>query len=94
MTQESEVIEVQKQKHHREWLVRIRKKFKFTQEVVAKKANIARTTYAMIETGERTPTVQNAKRIAKVLEFQWTLFFEDSCHETCKNNLHDTRMLS
>ena len=30
----------------------------------------------MIENGERKPSVKVAKRIAKVLGFDWTLFFE------------------
>ncbi len=47
-----------------------------TQANVAEKANIARTTYAMIETGERNTSVDIAKKIAQVLNFDWTIFFE------------------
>lgn len=45
-----------------------------TQAEVAEKAQVSRTTFAMYEQGERTPTIKNAKQIAKVLEFEWTLF--------------------
>lgn len=53
-----------------------------TQIEVAEQAGIARTTYSMIETGERGATVSNAKKIANVLGFEWTIFFEDRCHES------------
>lgn len=66
----------------RQWLLDIRKGFELTQEQVAEKADIARQTYSMIETGERNPSVKNAKKIADALGFQWTLFFEDKCHDT------------
>lgn len=65
------------------WLVEMRNKLKLTQEEVANRAGIARTTYAMIEQGKRKPSVTVAKRIAKVLEVEWTIFFEDQCHESC-----------
>lgn len=54
-----------------------------TQEEVANLCGIARTTYAMYEQNKRTPRVSVAKKIAEVLEFDWTLFFEDECHESC-----------
>lgn len=67
----------------REWLISKRNKLSLTQEKVASKAGIARTTYAMIEQNNRTPSVNVAKRIAKVLDVDWTLFFEDKCHVMC-----------
>ncbi len=67
----------------RKWLVDKRNSLGLTQEEVAKKADIARTTYAMIEQGNRTPSVPVAKKIATVLVFDWTLFFENQCHKTC-----------
>lgn len=66
----------------REWLKNKRLEAGFTQEQVAKKAEIARTTYAMIEQGERDPSVEVAARIASALKFKWTLFFEGKVHET------------
>ncbi|MCY8932548.1 helix-turn-helix transcriptional regulator [Bacillus mojavensis] len=61
----------------REWLKCHRLNKGLTQKDVAAKAKIARTTYASIEQGERNAGVQTAKAIAKVLDFNWTLFFDD-----------------
>ncbi|MDE0581516.1 helix-turn-helix domain-containing protein [Planococcus sp. A6] len=66
----------------RKWLKDQRINLGFTQEEVAEKAGIARTTYAMIEQGERSPSVIVAKKIAQSLEFQWTIFFEKEVHES------------
>jgi putative transcriptional regulator len=66
-------------------LIQERKKKSMTQQNVADKAKIARSTYAMIESGERNATVSNAKKISKVLGFNWTIFFEDSCHDVCNS---------
>lgn len=67
------------------WLIKKRNEKGYTQEEVANRADIARTTYAMIEQGNRHPSVPVAKRIARVLDFDWTLFFAEQCHETCNN---------
>lgn len=67
----------------REWLKKKRIEAGFTQEKVANKAGIARTTYAMIEQGEREPSVEVAAKIANALKFKWTIFFESKVHETC-----------
>lgn len=56
-----------------------------TQEEVANLCGIARTTYAMIEQGNRKPSVPVAKKIAEVLKLDWTLFFEEKSHKTCIN---------
>lgn len=64
----------------RVWLKEIRENIGLTQEQVANKAGVARATYGHIETGEREVTVSNAKKISKVLNFHWTIFFEDKCH--------------
>ncbi|PFS73879.1 MULTISPECIES: helix-turn-helix transcriptional regulator [Bacillus cereus group] len=61
----------------REWLVEKRKEMSKTQGDIAYKAKISRSMYAMIENGERNPSVSVAKNIAIVLSFNWTLFFED-----------------
>jgi transcriptional regulator with XRE-family HTH domain len=39
-------------------------------------ANISESMYSLIENGKRRPSVDVAKRIAAVLNFDWTLFFE------------------
>ncbi len=59
------------------WLLEKRKHKEKTQDYIAYKARISRSMYAMIESGERNPSVTVAKNIAKVLNFDWTLFFED-----------------
>lgn len=64
----------------KEWLQQIRLNAGLTQEQVASKVGIARSTYGAIETGERNVRPHIAKKIAKLLGFQWTLFFEDECH--------------
>lgn len=58
-------------------LMRERKKANFTQREVGKLSGISESYYSMIESGDRKPTVKTAKKIAAVLGFDWTLFFED-----------------
>lgn len=65
----------------RNWLKDIRASAGLKQEDVADQAGVARATYGHIETGERNASVMNAKRIASVLGFEWTLFFEEPCHD-------------
>lgn len=60
----------------RTWLKEIRLKEDLTQQQVAEKGGFARTYYTMVENGKRTPSVNLAKQIAKVLNFNWIKFFE------------------
>lgn len=48
-----------------------------SQQAVADEIGIAQSTYASIEVGSRKPSVTMAKRIAAVLGFDWTRFYED-----------------
>ena len=57
------------------WLVEIRGKR--SQQSVADEIGMSQSGYASIETGARTPSVPTAKRIAAVMGFDWTRFFED-----------------
>lgn len=70
----------------RKWLYELRSHKKMTHEEVASQAGIKRPYYTMIENGNRQPSVKVAKRIAKVLDFNWTIFYEndsnDSTHKT------------
>lgn len=66
----------------KEWLVAIREGQKMTQEMVADLVGIAQGTYSNIENGKRRPGVAVAKRIAAVLNFDWTLFFQDAEEES------------
>ncbi|MCL5780887.1 MAG: helix-turn-helix transcriptional regulator [Firmicutes bacterium] len=65
----------------REWLKMIRKQLKITHDDVAKAAEIERAYYTMIENGTRNPSVDVAKRIATVMGFDWTLFFDNKSNE-------------
>ncbi|MFE6167045.1 helix-turn-helix transcriptional regulator [Viridibacillus arvi] len=67
----------------RKWLKQKRIENRLTQEEVASSVDIARTTYASYEQGERNPSVNIAKKLAQLLEFDWTLFFETEVHEMC-----------
>lgn len=63
----------------RSWLRELRSKNCLTQEQVAKLSGISRSHYTHIEQGSKTPSVYVAKKIAKTLKFDWTLFFENKC---------------
>ena len=58
------------------WLEDIRKNNVKTETAVAKLCGITPQYYNYIENGKRRPSVQVAKRIADVLGFEWTKFFE------------------
>ena len=60
----------------REWLWKLRKEAKLKQADVAAQAGISIPTYSAYESGNRTPTPKSAKRLAKVLGFEWTRFYE------------------
>jgi len=64
----------------RTWLVDLRRKSGLSQMAVAKAAGMAQSYYAMIETGDRGHPLPagTAKRLAAVLGFEWTRFFEDA----------------
>lgn len=64
----------------RHWL--IKQRGELTQEKIAELARISRSAYSNIEIGKRDPSVDVAKRIASVLGFDWTFFFEDKCPKT------------
>lgn len=61
------------------WLKNFRNQRKLTQEEVAKLSDISRSFYTHIENGTKTPSVDVSKKIAKTLEFEWTLFFNNEC---------------
>jgi len=61
----------------RTWLKDIRAKKELTQQEVANAANVDVTMISKIEQGERRPSVEVAKKIASVLGFNWTRFYED-----------------
>ena len=54
-----------------------RKKKRLTQQQLAELVGVDRTLISKIESGSATPSVTTAKKIAAVLGFNWTRFFED-----------------
>ena len=44
---------------------------------LAAKAGVSQGAISQYENGSNQPSVEVAKRIAEVLSFDWTLFFED-----------------
>lgn len=64
----------------RDWLISLRKSKGMTQCEVADAAEISNNYYSWIETGERgNPLpVTTAKKIAEVLGFDWTKFYEEA----------------
>nr|WP_083856558.1 helix-turn-helix transcriptional regulator [Desulfosporosinus meridiei] len=78
------------------WLANIRINADMTHEEVAKMVGVKRQYYSMIENGERTPSVKVAQRIGEVLNFKWTLFFEENSnkakrYESDENEFHERR---
>lgn len=65
----------------RKWLKDKRDKIGLTHIEVANESGIQRAYYTMIENGTRNPSVEVAKKIAKVIGFEWTIFFENNCNE-------------
>ena len=66
----------------RVWLENIRKAKYMTHQQVADQSGIKRQHYSMIEAGDRRPSVETAKSVAKVLGFNWTYFFEHEGNKT------------
>ena len=54
-----------------------RKKKRLTQQQLAELVGVDRTLISKIESGSVTPSVTTAKKIAAVLGFNWTRFFDD-----------------
>ena len=61
----------------RQWLKELRQRSNnLTQEQLAKMVGISRTMITEIENGKANPSVEVAKKIAAVLDFDWVMFFE------------------
>ncbi|MDI9489748.1 MAG: helix-turn-helix transcriptional regulator [Clostridiaceae bacterium] len=61
----------------RSWLKELRRSLSYTQDQVADKSGISRAYYTQIELNNRTPSPKVAMEIGKVLEFDWTRFYEE-----------------
>ncbi|HEX9061377.1 MAG TPA: helix-turn-helix transcriptional regulator [Clostridia bacterium] len=62
----------------RNWLKNKRLEKRLTQEELAIKIKIDKTSIGKYELGLRKPNVVIAKAIARELEFDWTLFYSDT----------------
>ena len=63
------------------WFKQTREDKGFTQEELAAKIGITRQHIGLIENGVVAPSVEVAKKIAAVLGFDWTRFYEDEYDE-------------
>jgi len=64
-----------------DWLIRLREEAGMRQIDVARAVRITKGSYSHYECGRRIPRVDTAKKIAEVLGFDWTRFFEDKKEE-------------
>ena len=64
-------------KNMKKWLIAIRKEKGLSQVQVSEAVGISQPSYCNIENGERGIAVETAKKIANVLGFDWTRFYED-----------------
>lgn len=62
----------------REFLYKKRKELNLSQSEVAKKSGISRTFYTQIENDTKNASVTVSKKIAEVLQTDWTLFFDNN----------------
>jgi transcriptional regulator with XRE-family HTH domain len=65
----------------REWLRQARESAGLTQKQLGEKVNKNITTIGKYENGTRRPSYEVAKRIASILGFDWTLFFENEAEK-------------
>lgn len=61
----------------REWLVKMREEKGMSQNDVAVQSGIVQQSYQLIEKGENRPKIDTAKKIAAVLGFSWTKFYDE-----------------
>lgn len=45
---------------------------------LSKELDISESYYCLIENGDRCPSVEIAKKIANALNFDWTLFYDET----------------
>ena len=62
----------------RTWLKDIREEQHMSQQEISERAEIAQPSYSNIELGKRNPSVDAAKKIASILNFPWTRFYDEA----------------
>ena len=60
----------------RDWLIQKRKEKGLLQRDIAASAGISIQFYSRMETVERRPSPSVAKKVAGILDFPWTKFYE------------------
>lgn len=61
----------------RTWLIDKRKEKGYSQDLIAKSCGISQQVYSLYETGSRRPRPEIAMKLASMLGFSWTDFYED-----------------
>lgn len=61
----------------REWLKEYRKKKGLYQRQIASLLGIDQSAFSHYEQGRKSPPVDMAKKIGKILDFDWTRFYDD-----------------
>lgn len=62
-------------------LLKKRRSKNLTQLQVAEHSGVSREHYTHIENGVRRPSPEVAQKIAKLLDFDWTIFYTQSSNE-------------
>lgn len=70
----------------RKWLKQYREYLGLSQDQMALKLDVPKSTYTSYESGYRTPSVDRAKKLAPKINVSWSIFFE--------NNVLDMRTLA
>jgi len=65
----------------REWLIRKRKEKGLSQEELGQLCDTTQMMISNIENGIRRPSTKLAQKLANVLDFKWTVFYEKDCRE-------------
>lgn len=58
------------------WLKELRERKGLNQQQLAESVGVSREYITMIESGQRNPSVNLAKKIADFFNIEWTLFFD------------------
>ncbi len=61
----------------REWLKELRELQEYSINGIAREVDVTPQFYWYIENGKRRPSPELAQKIAKLLGFDWKLFYED-----------------
>lgn len=60
----------------REWLITLRNEKGYSQEKLSEMIGVTQMTISNVENGSRRPSVELAKKLGTLLDFEWTKFYE------------------